>query len=183
MGMVVLRATSRLRFLPTHHETLDRHFNRLFPKDCQPWKSQAVEAFLVAHRNLYIAHEQRNKHRQEMASAALIFMRVMYLGMLAKTAELDDLILSPRVRPDQETFQHLPRVRTVLGAMLAADPWERINMSTVGLCLEHHGLWALGRQPGFKPQLQPTRQKWPRLRRLRQHCRPPVTRAARRAST
>ncbi|CAM9220863.1 unnamed protein product, partial [Ectocarpus sp. 12 AP-2014] len=146
MGMVVLRATSRLRFLPTPHETLDRHFNRLFPKDCQPWKRQAVEAFLVAHRNLYIAHEQRNKHRQEMASAALIFLRVnphnLYLGMLAKTAELDDFIPSPRVWPDQETFQYLPQVRKVLGAMPAADPRERIKMRTVGLCLEHHGLWA-----------------------------------------
>lgn len=30
----------------------------------------------------------------------------------------------------------------MLGAMLAADPRERINMGTVGLCLKHRGLWA-----------------------------------------
>ncbi|CAM9870173.1 unnamed protein product [Ectocarpus fasciculatus] len=142
MGMVVVRATSRLRFLPTDHEALDQHFDRLFPKDCQPWKSQALEAFLLAHRNLSITYEQRNKHRQEMESAALIWMREVYLGMLAKTADLDDFILSRRVWPDQQAFQHLPEVRKVLGVMLAADPRERMNMRTVGLSLKHPGLWA-----------------------------------------
>lgn len=60
----------------TRTQALDQHFDCLFPKDCQPWKSQALEAFLLAHRNLYITYEQRNKQRAEMASAALIWMRV-----------------------------------------------------------------------------------------------------------
>ncbi|CBJ28688.1 protein tyrosine kinase [Ectocarpus siliculosus] len=141
-GMVVLQATSRARCLPTDHEVLGDHIHSILPTERQSWIAQAHEAMMVANDNFYYIACGRSKRTQEKASSDIIRLREVYFGTYAKTKKLDNFILSRRVWPDQRAFRHLPEVRKVLGAMMAVDPRERINMKTVALFLRHPGLWA-----------------------------------------
>ncbi|CAM9635759.1 unnamed protein product, partial [Ectocarpus fasciculatus] len=112
MGMVVLQATSRARYLPTDHEVLARHITHIYPNERQPWIAQACEANLIAKINCGIACEQ-SKRKQIKAASDMIWLREVYFGTLAKTKKLDDFILSRRAWPEQRAFQHLPQVRSM----------------------------------------------------------------------